>query len=69
MLRTGLDVVIARRTAGLTQTELAKLAGINRTSLSQMEWSAKSLPQRRVEQIERALKSVGTGAVRSDSAA
>ncbi len=59
-LRTGLDIVVARRTAGLTQTELARLSGIHRTSLSHLEWSAKCLPTRRVEQIERALKSAGT---------
>jgi DNA-binding XRE family transcriptional regulator len=61
MLRTGLDIVVARRTAGLTQTELARLAGIHRTSLSHLEWSAKCLPTRRVEQIERALQLAGTG--------
>ncbi len=68
-LRTGLDIVVARRTAGLTQTELARLAGIHRTSLSHLEWSAKNLPARRVEQIERALESVGARSASGNEAA
>ncbi len=69
MLHTGLDIVVARRTAGLTQTELARLAGMNRSRLSQIEWSARRLKPQTAEQLERALKSVGTGADRPNEAA
>ncbi len=69
MLHTGLDIVVARRTAGLTQTELARLAGINRSRLSQIEWSSRRVNPQTAEQLERALKSTGTGADRPNEAA
>ncbi len=60
MLTTGLDIVVARRTARLTQTELAKLAGINRSWLSQIEWSARRVNPQTAGQIERALQLTGS---------
>lgn len=47
MLRTGLDIVVAR------------LARINRSRLSQMEWSARRITSERAKQIERAMQSAG----------
>ncbi len=58
-LKTGIDVLVARRTVGLSQGRLAELSGIDRSSLSRIEWSRKQLDPRRAEQIQRALQSAG----------
>ena len=58
-LRMGIDVLVARRTVGLSQGRLAELSGIDPSSLSRIEWSRKQLDPRRAERIERALKSAG----------
>ncbi len=48
MLRTGLNIVVTH------------LTGINRSQLSQIEWSARRITSERAKQIERAIQSAGT---------
>jgi len=67
-LRTGIDVLVARRTVGLSQGRLAELSGIDRSSLSRIEWSRKQLDPQRAQRIERALVLAGTGADHPDAA-
>lgn len=56
LLQTGTDVLVARRTAGLTQAQLAKLAGMHRATLSRVEWSRKRLTAEQAQRIQRALE-------------
>ncbi len=58
-LKTGIDVLVARRTVGLSQGRLAELTGIDRSSLSRIEWSRKQLDPQRAQRIERALALAG----------
>ncbi len=67
-LRTGIHVLVARRTVGLSQGRLAELCGIDPSSLSRIEWSRKQLDPQRAERIERALQLAGTGADYPDTA-
>ncbi len=62
-LTTGIQVLVARREAGLTQAELAKRAGMNRSTLSRLEWSRRQLDPQKAEAIKRALQPNGSGAV------
>lgn len=59
-LRTGIDVLVARRTAGLSQGRLAEMAGIDPSSLSRIEWSRKQLDPQRAQRIQRALELAGS---------
>ncbi len=61
-LQTGIDVLVARREAGLTQRELSEITGIHKTALCRIEWSRRRLTPERAQQIQRAIESVGTPA-------
>jgi len=51
-------IITARRAAGLTQAELAKLAGIRQETICRLESGKHSPTIRTVEKIDRALKQV-----------
>jgi ribosome-binding protein aMBF1 (putative translation factor) len=50
------DIIKERRALGLTQEQLAKLAGVRQETLSRLESGKHSPTVRTVEKIERALK-------------
>ncbi len=56
-LTSGLDVVVARRRAGLKQYELAQLLSISPTILCDVEHDRRELTPELVELIVQALKS------------
>lgn len=60
-IRTGLDVLMLRRTAGLTQGELSRRSGIERSCLSRIEWSRRELDPQKADRIRRALEPAGVG--------
>lgn len=54
------EIVRDRKVAGLTQTELAELAGIRQETISRIESGRHSPTERTVEHLQRALEKVRT---------
>lgn len=64
------DLIRARRTAGLSQAELAKLAGVRQETLSRLESAKHTASSTTIDRIDRAIRQrSGTRASRRSAAA
>ncbi len=48
---TGIELLVARRSRGISQQELAHRLGISHAQLSRWEWGRRPIPPRRASQI------------------